>query len=518
MGIETQLRTRAMNAPFPRPTSRPQGSERRGSVLELVGDTPVVLAEKLSPPGREVWLKLESANPMGSVKDRLALGLIEAAEKDGSLKPGQTVVEATSGNTGIGLALVCARKGYPLVIVMAESFSVERRKILRYLGAKVVLTPASLKGTGMVDKARELAEEHGWYLPRQFENENNEKVHEATTGMEIVRAFADAPLDAFVSGLGTGGTIAGVGRALKAHMPSARIVACEPDNSPVLASGVPQQYAEDGSPAASHPRFRPHPMQGWAPDFIPAVTGRAIADCIIDDIVPVSGADALNWSRRLAREEGVFCGITSGATFAAARQLASELPEGSRVLAMIPDTGERYMTTPLFGDIREDMNEAEMEISGSTPGARFDAAPAAAPPAKTLECGARALAHVDAIIAGETQPLVFFALEWCEFCWSAQKLLDLMKIDYRTVHLDGPDYADPEWSADVRAALAQRSGGAPTIPQIFVGTKHLGGATDLFDAFNDDRLSAILEDTCIAHRQPGIENAYSLLPKWLQKR
>ncbi len=507
-----------MNAPFPRPLSRPQGSTRRGSVLELVGDTPVVLAEKLSPPGREVWLKLESANPMGSVKDRLALGLIEAAERDGSLKPGQTVVEATSGNTGIGLALVCARKGYPLVIVMAESFSVERRKILRFLGAKVVLTPASAKGTGMLDKARELADEHGWFLPRQFENENNEKIHEATTGMEIVEAFEDAPLHAFVSGLGTGGTIAGVGRALKAHMPSARIVACEPDNSPVLASGVAQEYAADGSPTASHPRFRPHPMQGWAPDFIPAVASRAIADGVIDEIRPVSGEDALAWSRRLAREEGVFCGITSGATFAAAHKLASDMPEGSRVLAMIPDTGERYMTTPLFGDIAEDMDEAEMEISRSTPGVRFDAAPAAAPASVPVESDAKALAHVDAIIADKDRPLTFFALEWCEFCWSAQKLLDLMGVDYRAVHLDGPDYADPAWGSEVRTALAQRSSGVPTIPQIFVAGTHLGGATDLFDAFNEGRLSGILEQAGIAHRQPDLENAYSLLPKWLQKR
>lgn len=507
-----------MNAPFPVPPPHAPGSERRGSVLELVGETPVVLAEKLSPPGREVWLKLESANPMGSVKDRLALGLIEAAERDGSLQPGQTVIEATSGNTGIGLALVCARKGYPLVIVMAESFSIERRKILRFLGAKVVLTPAAAKGTGMLDKARELAVEHGWFLPRQFENENNEKIHEATTGMEIVRAFEDAPLDAFISGLGTGGTIAGVGRALKAHMPATRVVACEPDNSPVLASGVPQAYSEDGSPSASHPRFRPHPMQGWAPDFIPAVTSRAIAEGVIDEIRPVAGGEALAWSRRLAREEGVFCGITSGATFAAAHQLASELPEGSRVLAMIPDTGERYMSTPLFADIAEDMDEAEMEISRSTPGARFDAAPPAIAASAPAQADPKAVKHVDTIITDKDRPLVFFALEWCEFCWSAMKLLDLMGVTYRAVHLDGPNYSDPAWAGEVRTALAKSSDGAPTIPQIFVGGKHLGGATDLFDAFNEGRLSDIFDRAGITHGKPDLENAYSLLPKWLQKR
>jgi len=510
-----------MNAPLAHPLpSRPRTSGRRGSVLELVGNTPVVLAEKLSPPGREVWVKLESANPMGSVKDRLALGLIEAAERDGSLKPGQTVIEATSGNTGIGLALVCARKGYPLVIVMAESFSVERRKILRFLGAKVVLTPASLKGTGMVEKARELAEMHGWYLPRQFENENNALTHEFTTGMEIVEDFADAPLDAFVSGLGTGGTIAGVGRALKKHCSQTKVVACEPDNSPVLSSGIRQQFADDGSPIGSHPTFRPHPMQGWSPDFVPFVSHQALEEGVIDEIRLVGGEEAINWSKRLAREEGIFCGITAGATFATAHRLASELPEGSRVLAMIPDTGERYMTTPLFGGIEEDMDEAEMEISRSTPGARFDAPPPAAPTTPASEqalASEKALSHIDAIIGDKARPLVFFSLEWCEFCWSALKLLNAMGIEYRDVPLDGPEYADGEWASDVRRALGDRAG-APTVPQVFLGAKHLGGATELFDAYNAGELNAILDDAGLEHQDPKIENAYSLLPKWLQKR
>ena len=510
-----------MNVPLAHPfPTRPQTSGRRGSVLELVGNTPVVLAEKLSPPGREVWVKLESANPMGSVKDRLALGLIEAAERDGSLQPGQTVIEATSGNTGIGLALVCARKGYPLVIVMAESFSVERRKILRFLGAKVVLTPASLKGTGMVDKARELAEKHGWFMPGQFENENNALTHELTTGMEIIEDFADAPLDAFVSGLGTGGTIAGVGRALKKHSSRTRVVACEPDNSPVLSSGIRQQFADDGSPIGSHPTFRPHPMQGWSPDFVPFVSHQALEEGVIDEVRLVGGEDAINWSKRLAREEGIFCGITAGATFASAHKLASELPEGSRVLAMIPDTGERYMTTPLFGGIEEDMDEAEMEISRSTPGARFDAPPPAAQATPAAPPGAaseKALAHIDAIIANKDQPLVFFSLEWCEFCWSAVKLLDAMGVNYRNVHLDGSDYADGDWASDVRRALGQRAG-APTVPQVFLGGKHLGGATELFDTYNTGELFPLLDEAGLNHSETGIDNAYSLLPKWLQKR
>ncbi|WP_427963640.1 pyridoxal-phosphate dependent enzyme [Altererythrobacter sp.] len=514
-----------MNAPLSHPLPHPtQAGVRHGSVLELIGNTPVVLAEKLSPPGREVYVKIESANPMGSVKDRLALGLIEAAERDGSLKPGQTVIEATSGNTGIGLALVCARKGYPLVIVMAESFSVERRKILRFLGAKVVLTPASLKGTGMLAKAKELADEHGWFLPRQFENENNAAFHEATTGREIVEAFADAPLHAFVSGLGTGGTISGVGRALKKGSPQTRVVACEPDNSPVIKSGVKQDYAPDGSPASSHPRFRPHPMQGWAPDFIPAVANAALEDGVIDEVRLVGGSDAITWSKRLAREEGVFCGITAGATFACAHKLASELPEGSRVLAMIPDTGERYMTTPLFDGIDEDMDEAEMEISRSTPLARFDAPPPAPTPAapqpapEPPQASEAALAHLDAIISNPENPIVFFALEWCEFCWSARRLLERMGVEYKTVNLDGPDYADGQWASDVRAALAVRSGGAPTIPQIFIKGDHIGGATDLFDMYNGGELAKLLDKTGIVYQPTDVADAYSLLPKWMQKR
>ena len=507
----------------PLPHSRTAGG-RYGSVLELIGNTPVVLAEKLSPPGRQVYVKLESANPMASVKDRLALGLIEAAERDGSLKPGQTVIEATSGNTGIGLALVCARKGYPLVIVMAESFSVERRKILRFLGAKVVLTPAALKGTGMLSKASELSKQHGWFLPHQFENENNAAIHAATTGMEIVESFADAPLDAFVSGLGTGGTIAGVGRTLKNHSPNTRIIACEPDNSPMLASGLKQEYDQDGSPAVSHPHFRPHPMQGWAPDFIPAVTNRAIEEGVIDEVRPVSGVDAIEWSKRLAREEGIFCGITSGATFAVAHILASEMPEGSRILAMIPDTGERYMTTPLFAEIGEDMDEEEIEISRSTPGARFDApvtSPAptnAAPVAARSVPSPKASTHIDEILTDSVSPIVFFALEWCEFCWSARRLLEKMDVAYETVNLDGPAYADGSWASDVRSALAQRSGGAVTIPQIFVRGEHIGGATDLFDAFNAGDLTKLFDKATIAHKPTDVKNAYSLLPKWMQTR
>jgi cysteine synthase len=237
-------------------------SKIRSSILETIGNTPVVRVSRLAPEGIEFFVKVEAFNPLGSIKDRLALGIIEAAERSGALRPGQTVIEATSGNTGIGLAMVCARKGYPLVVTMAENFSVERRKLLRFLGAKVVLTPASEKGSGMLAKARELAEKHGWFLARQFENEANADVHSRTTAREILDDFGADGLDYWVTGFGTGGTLKGVARVLKAESPRTRIVACEPDNSAILASGIAQGYAADGAPAGSHPVFRPHLMQG----------------------------------------------------------------------------------------------------------------------------------------------------------------------------------------------------------------------------------------------------------------
>ena len=242
------------------------------NILQTIGSTPVVRLNKLAPDGFNLYVKVESFNPSGSVKDRLALGVIEDAEKSGKLKPGQTVIEATSGNTGIGLAMVCAQKGYPLVVTMAESFSVERRKLMRFLGAKVVLTPAGLKGSGMLAKATELAAKHGWFLCRQFENEANANAHSRTTAPEILADFEGEQLDYWVTGFGTGGTLKGVSRVLKKERPEIRIVVCEPDNSQILGSGIPQEKLADGTPADSHPLFRPHLMQGWSPDFIPKLT------------------------------------------------------------------------------------------------------------------------------------------------------------------------------------------------------------------------------------------------------
>jgi len=344
---------------------------RYANILETVGRTPVVRINKLAPEGVELWVKVEAFNPLGSVKDRLALGVIEAAEKSGALKPGQTVVEATSGNTGIGLAMVCAQKGYPLVVTMAESFSVERRKLMRFLGAKVILTPAAERGTGMVKKAAELAAAHGWFLTRQFENEANADMHSRTTAREIVDDFAGQRLDYWVTGFGTGGTLRGVSRVLAQERPDTKIVVCEPADAPMLSSGLPQATEPDGSTTVSHPSWKPHPLQGWSPDFIGKLTRDAVASDLIERVVTVTGADAMHWSRQLAQKEGIFVGTSSGGTFAAALEVCKTAPKGSVVLCMLPDTGERYLSTPLFGDIAVDMTEDELAIMRSTPGSHL---------------------------------------------------------------------------------------------------------------------------------------------------
>jgi cysteine synthase len=303
------------------------------NILETIGRTPVVRINRLAPAGVTMYVKCEFFNPASSVKDRLALAIIEDAEKTGALKPGQTVVEATSGNTGIALAMVCAAKGYPFVSLMVETFSVERRKIMRMLGAKVILTPAAERGTGMVRKAEELSKKHGWFLARQFENQANPVYHRNTTGPEILSDFASKRLDAFVSGWGTGGTITGAGEMIKLARPETKIVLAEPENA-ALVSGKP---------------FAPHKIQGWTPDFVPKVLNTKVAD----RIVPVSDGDAIATARLLATQEGIFCGISSGATFVAALTVAREAAPGSVILAMLPDTGERYLSTALAEGINE---------------------------------------------------------------------------------------------------------------------------------------------------------------------
>ena len=342
------------------------------NILETVGNTPIVRIGKLAPAEVNLFVKIEAFNPLGSVKDRLALGVIEEAERTGKLKPGQTVIEATSGNTGIGLAMVCAQKGYPLVVTMAETFSVERRKLMRFLGAKVVLTPAAARGLGMVNKAIELAEAHGWFLTRQFENEANADMHSRTTAREIVAGFEGEGLDYWVTGFGTGGTLKGVARVLAKERPETKIVVCEPEDAPMLTSGIRQERKADGSPVVAHPAFKPHPMQGWSPDFIPKLTGDVIDMGIISRILLIPGSDALHWSKQLAQKEGIFVGITAGATLAGALRICEEAPKGATVLCMLPDTGERYLSTPLFEDIAVDMTDEELEISRSTPGFRLE--------------------------------------------------------------------------------------------------------------------------------------------------
>jgi cysteine synthase A len=336
------------------------------SILETVGNTPVVRINRLAPKGVNLYVKVEAFNPLGSVKDRLALGVIEAAEKSGELKPGQTVIEATSGNTGIGLAMVCAAKGYPLVVTMAESFSIERRRLMRFLGAKVVVTPAALRATGMVEKTKELAATHGWFMTRQFENEANADMHSRTTAREIIADFPDG-LDYWVTGYGTGGTLKGVARVLRQERPDTKIIVCEPADAQLIASGEAQARNPDGTPAAGHPAWKPHPMQGWTPDFIPKLTSDAVEAHLFDELVPIPGPDALRYSKELAQKEGIFCGITAGATFAGALKIAEKAKPGATILAMLPDTGERYLSTPLFADVPTDMTEEEIAIFKSSP-------------------------------------------------------------------------------------------------------------------------------------------------------
>ncbi|MBT8038955.1 MAG: cysteine synthase A [Xanthomonadales bacterium] len=309
------------------------------NILETIGNTPVVRIRRLAPKGIEMYVKVEAFNPLGSVKDRLALGVILDAENRGLLKPGQTVVEATSGNTGIALAMVCAVRGYPFVSVMAESFSVERRRLMRFMGATVVLTPAALRATGMVKATEALAAKHGWFMTQQFENQANPAFHRNTTGPEVLSDFADRRLDYFVSGYGTGGTLSGVGQMIRAARPDVKIVSTEPAGARML----------DGK------EWQPHKIQGWTPDFLPDTLDREVAH----ENVPVTDEESITASQSLARSEGIFCGISSGGTFAAALKVAEKAEPGAVILAMLPDTGERYLSTPLFEDIPEGPDEGQ---------------------------------------------------------------------------------------------------------------------------------------------------------------
>ncbi len=317
------------------------------SILDTIGNTPVVKLQRLAPSHVDLYVKVEAFNPAGSVKDRLALAIILDAEQRGTLRPGQTVIEATSGNTGVALAAVCAARGYPFVAVMAESFSIERRKLIRAYGGRVVLTPAAARGTGMVQKAQELAQAHGWFLANQFENPANPAYHRQTTAPEILRDFAGRRLDYFVTGWGTGGTLTGVGEVLKVARPEVRIIATEPEVASLLAGK----------------EWQSHRIQGWTPDFVPGVLNRSV----VDQLVPVDDVLARDTSRALAQREGIFVGISAGGTLAAALKVARDAPEGSVMLAMLPDTGERYLSTFLFEGVNEGSDEIEAPKASSTP-------------------------------------------------------------------------------------------------------------------------------------------------------
>ncbi|MDH3849220.1 MAG: cysteine synthase A [Gammaproteobacteria bacterium] len=488
------------------------------NIMGTIGNTPLVKLGRLAPGDVNVYVKIEAFNPLGSIKDRMAHAVIEDAERSGKLQPGQTVVEATSGNTGIALAMICAAKGYPLVVTMAESFSIERRKLLRFLGARVVLTPAAEKGTGMLNKATELAEKHGWFLCRQFENEANATVHTRTTVSEIIADMRGEPLEAFVSGFGTGGTLLGVARGLKAHDASIRVVAAEPDNAQVLGSGIPQPRKADGAPSRSHPNFRPHLMQGWCPDFISELTQNAVDENLVDEVVPVSGDEAMRLARELARQEGIFVGTSSGATLAAALDVARRAAPGSNIVCILPDTGERYLSTPLFESVGEEMDEEELALSRSTPGYRFDLC--AVPEPRRREPG-----KVDLDPAAETfvsdvirdNRVVLFALEWCEFCWSVRKLFTRLGIEYQSVDLDSVACQKDNSGGKIRAVLENRIGN-PTIPQIYIGGDHIGGCTELFDEMRTGSMQQRLRACGAVHKNDMDFDPYELLPKWVHTR
>jgi len=490
------------------------------SILDTIGNTPAVKINNLGPKNVNLYVKIESFNPMGSVKDRLALGVIEDAERSGALKPGQTVVEATSGNTGIGLAMVCAQKGYPLVIVMAENFSIERRRMIRFLGAKVILTPASDMGTGMIAKVNELVETHGWWQPSQFDNPANAEMHERTTAVEILDDFSEIGLDYWVTGFGTSGTLGGVSRALRQNSPDTKIMVCEPDNSQILGSGISQQRNPDGT-YQTHPNFRPHLMQGWSPNFIPRFAEEAMEAKNIDELIPINGNFAIQCTMDLAQKEGIFVGTSSGATFAGALQVAETAPEGSNILCMLPDTGERYLSTPLFESIVEDMNSDEIDISRSTPGYRFDVSTTPvdepAEPEAPGELDPAALAEVASILEQNRDQVLMFSLEWCEFCWSVRKMLAACDIPYVTVDLDSVAFQENDRGGKILAVLNQKNDW-PTIPQIYVGGEFVGGATDLFDIGKAGELQPKLAARNIPYNETINRDPYSFLPAWLHPR
>lgn len=335
------------------------------NILNTIGETPSIKLQNIAINDTELYVKAEYFNPASSVKDRLALSIIENAEKNNLLKKNQTVVEATSGNTGIGLAMVCAAKKYDLVVTMPDSASIERRKLMRFLGAKVILTPAVEGGTGAYNLAKELVKKNDWFFAKQFENQDNAKVHEETTGHEIYNDFKDIGLDYWVSGYGTGGTFTGVSRILRKKMPTTKLILTEPDVAQLIKSNEAQKRNDDGSPSSSHSKWNPHPIQGWTTDFIPLVLQETIDNKYYDELIPVTGDDGIYWAKELARKEGIITGVSGGATFAIAAKVAKKAKKGSKILCMLPDTAERYMSSILFDDIESEMTIEELDLLNS---------------------------------------------------------------------------------------------------------------------------------------------------------
>jgi cysteine synthase A len=478
------------------------------SVVSTIGRTPLIKLQRMAPEGVNVYVKAEAFNPGGSVKDRLALGVIEWAEAQGQLKPGQTVIEASSGNTGIGLATVCAAKGYPFVCVMSEAFSIERRKLMRFLGAKVVLTNPAHKGTGMVIKAEELAAKHGWFLPRQFDNEANAWIHATTTGPEILEALGSERLDHFVTGYGTGGTLNGVSRFLKERSPHTQVHACEPDNAPMLFSGVDTTYGKEGAPKTfeePHPVWRPHLLQGWAPDWVPKLVDEARGR--IDCIRHVGGDAAMRTSRELAQKEGLLTGTSGGGCVAVALELAKSQPAGATIVAMLPDTGERYLSTPLFDAIPADMTDEEKAIDATTP--------STPPPGISLPPVSDASTAFVKETIGKTK-IVIWSLEYCEFCWTIVKFFDTLGIEYKRIDIDSFELAKDNQGNKYRAAL-QAHTECVTFPQFFVdGTFH-GGAADACLKWKKGELQNILQAAGVVPKNDYRGDPFEFLPKWMTK-
>jgi len=445
---------------------------------------------------------------MGSVKDRLALGCIEWAEKEGHLKPGQTVVECSSGNTGIGLAMVCNVKGYPFVCVMAESFSIERRKLMRFLGARVILTNPAHKGTGMVIKTKELAEEHGWYWPNQFDNEANAYVHEMTTGPEILDAMENK-LDHLFLAYGTGGTLNGVSKVMKVRSPSTKIHVVEPDNAPMLFSEIKTEYPTGEGELKTfkepHPCWRPHLLQGWAPDWIPSLVEKASSR--IDNIAHIGGDSAVATSKALAQQEGIFTGTSGGGILAAALNFANDATEGSNIVAILPDTGERYISTPLFSGIGADMTEEEKEIAASTP--------SSPPPNVPLPSATK---ESTAFVKGNNteNKIVIWSLQSCEFCWTITQFFDKIKVPYTQINIDSFEYAKDNMGNKYRSALTELTG-CNTFPQCFITGEFIGGAADACIKWKKGELQTVFKEAEVDFDTSYEGDPFEFLPKWMSQ-